>query len=257
MRRISIQRTSKVGLSWAQVRYPAISISFLSSRACRGIHYDNVFTVDPRFRGDDKNDSETGFTLIEILIGLTIVSLMVMLVIPSVNRISQADLRSSVRQLAVTSRALYNEAVLRKKLFRLVLDLDENKYWPEMSAANSLVYLRDEKLKEEEDKNFSTFQSGFSKYEDQLLKEKTLPTGVVFQDVMNGVLYAQPVSGGHAYIFFYPRGEVDPTLIHISHDRPGGVSYTVEFLPVSGNTRFYMGYTGFKGVEMQRPEVKR
>lgn len=197
-----------------------------------------------------------GFSLIEILIGLTIISLMVMLVVPSVNRISQADLRSSVRQLAITSRALYNEAILKKKLFRLVLDLDENKYWPEMSAANSLVYLRDDKQKQEEDTDFQTFESGFAKYEDQLLKEKSLPAGVVFQDVVNEVIYPGPVTGGHAYIFFYPRGEVDPSLIHVASERPGGPVYTVELLPVSGNTRFYMGYTGFKGGDLKR-EVPR
>jgi prepilin-type N-terminal cleavage/methylation domain-containing protein len=188
-----------------------------------------------------------GFSLIEILIGLTIISLMVMLAVPSVNRIFQTDLRSSVRQLSIITRAIYNESILKKRLFRLVIDLDENKYWAEMSPSNSLVYLRDEDLENEDDKTFHTFQDGFAKYSDQFIREKELPSGVIFQDVNNAVLYTQPVTGGHAYIFFYPRGEVDPSLIHIAHERPGGVIYTIEIMPVSGNTRFYFGYTGVGG----------
>lgn len=191
-----------------------------------------------------------GFSLIEILIGLTIVSLMVMLVVPTVNRIFQTDLRSSVRKLAIVTRALYNEAALKKKLYRLVIDLDENKYWAEVSAKESMIYLRNEEVEEEEDSAFLKFQKGFAKYQDSYIKESTLPTGVVFQDVENPILYTRPITGGHAYIFFYPRGETDPSLIRIAHEQPGGVVYTIELFPVSGNTRFYAGRTGFGGEEL-------
>lgn len=196
-----------------------------------------------------------GFSLIEILIVLTIVGLMMMVVVPSVNRIFRTELRSSVRKLATVGQAIFNESVLKKKLFRLVIDLDENKYWVEISLGEKSLVLQDEELDREEDETYQTFQSSFSKYDVRPFGERTLPTGVVFQDVVNQDLYKNPVTGGHAHIYFYPFGEVDPSLIHISEGRPKGTGYTIEYLPVSGSTRMYAGYTGYGGEEVERIEI--
>jgi type II secretory pathway pseudopilin PulG len=192
----------------------------------------------------------SGFGLLEILIVLVILGLMSFVVIPSIGRIFQTELRSSVRKLASVAQGVFNEAVLTKKLHRLAIDIDENKYWVEISLTEGEVFVRDDQAESEEDEAYQTFQNSFGKLNTREYREEKLPTGVIIRDVVNETLSETPFTGGVAHIYFYPFGEVDASLIHVFEERPDGVGYTIELLPISGATRLYAGYTGYEGEEV-------
>ena len=205
------------------------------------------------------SSSRSGFSLIEIIIVIVIVSLMLFVVIPSTQRIFQTEVRSTVRKLSSIGKGIYNDAILTKRLYRLVIDLENQKYWVESSLTESAIVTEEDEpassSKKSEKTEYQAFQESFAKVQERTLTEVSLPSGVIIKDVVNLTISEDPVRSGASYIYFYPFGETDPALIHLAEDRTEGTNYTIEFLPISGTTRLYSGYTGFRGEEMKEPET--
>src|SRR5262245_29628666 len=73
-----------------------------------------------------------GFTLIEIMVVLAIVSLFLTGVIVSARSLAKTDLRSTSSQMASGIRYLFDRARSTGKYYRLVIDLDAGRYWAEV-----------------------------------------------------------------------------------------------------------------------------
>src|SRR5215470_2099673 len=82
---------------------------------------------------------QRGFTLIEIMVVLAIVSLMLTGVIVSARSLAKTDLRSSSSQMASGIRYLFDRARSTGKYYRLVIDLDAGRYWAEVSDDRFLM----------------------------------------------------------------------------------------------------------------------
>ncbi len=76
---------------------------------------------------------ERGFTLIEVMVTLAIVSLFIGGVIASARSLAKSDLRSVSSQMASGIRYLFDRARSTGKYYRMVIDLDTGRYWAEES----------------------------------------------------------------------------------------------------------------------------
>jgi general secretion pathway protein H len=74
-----------------------------------------------------------GFTLIEILITLAIISLVMTLGVRGLRSIARSDLREATTHLSGAMRFLFDRASTTGKTHRLVLDLEGGRYWAEVT----------------------------------------------------------------------------------------------------------------------------
>jgi type II secretion system protein H len=70
-----------------------------------------------------------GFTLLELLVVVCILSVVAALVIPSFSGMGERRLRSEAREIASILNYLQDSAVSRKETFPLKCNLDENSLW--------------------------------------------------------------------------------------------------------------------------------
>ena len=53
--------------------------------------------------------------------------------------------------------------------------------------------------------------------------------------------YAAPVTSGHGYLYFFPLGQTEPAIVHIS-DEEGKTFYSLLVHPLSGKVQIQSGY---------------
>ena len=157
-----------------------------------------------------------GFTLIELIIALSIVGLVLLLSFPRIERLFGDDLRSASRHLIGTIRYLYNEASASKRIYRLNYDLAEKKYWVTVL--------------EEEGK--------FVSANDALAKRAFLPKRIQFQDIYT--LHNGKVMEGVVFTQFYPEGRVDRTVIHLKESDKNLITLIVN--PLTGKISVHNSY---------------
>jgi prepilin-type N-terminal cleavage/methylation domain-containing protein len=176
--------------------------------------------------GRPKRNKKAGFTLIEFAVVLFMISLFLVLVtVPIQGVLSGGDLGEATRMLMSEVSELRGEAAYTKKIQTLVLNMEKNTFYA----------LEPETLAEFR----KTGESLFDEDEEEVIpREKALPSGVVFEDV---VLDAQgKVQEGKAEVRFFANGCVEHALIHLKNE--GGKHYTLEINPVTGLIRTHEGY---------------
>ena len=152
--------------------------------------------------------SSKGFTLIELIVVIVIMSVLLVFTVPRMSGfIFQDDTDQIVRWLVIKGRALRNGAVEQQKDYFLNIDIDNSKLW-----------VTDETIDTEEAME-KAYKNSFS-----------LPETVVIRDVV------YPGAGkalqGSVAISFHKQGYADQAIIHIRDDDDRNVSLMVEaFLP--------------------------
>lgn len=177
--------------------------------------------------------NQNGFTLIEIIIVLTIIALFATVVIPRFRDTLDLELKKEARILSGSIRFLYQQAVVKHKTYRLHYDLDNGAYSVESSSKN--VYLTSQEKKKsifEEKKAPSTFQEDKELFK----KPQELRKKIKFKEIQTEESHAA-ITSGSAYTHFFPMGYAEKTKIKLETTR--GNIYTLVVQPLTGSTKIY------------------
>lgn len=165
-------------------------------------------------------NSTGGFTLIELTIVVVILGALFLLAMPKLQDMADVHLKSSSRRLVVNMRYLYNQAIFKKRTFKLNFDLDENFYWVEVLSGNEFVG-----------------------YSDQIISKQKLQKGIKFKNVITERTFASRLTEREEFILIYPTGRVDPAIIYL--ESPNGEIYTLETKPFTGRMAVYDEFVEF------------
>jgi general secretion pathway protein H len=199
-------------------------------------------------------------TLMEILVVLAIIGMMVGASVGALNVFSDVEFEKLTGELSSTLRYLHGEAARRNEIYRLVINLDEERYVVE-SAPNSPETLAEiaaqdgdqsekEKVAGEEDTNAAADTAaessdaaaseeapppqGFAQAAEAALNPRSI-SPLFFKDVFVGHSPAK-IDQGIAYIYFFPNGSTEYAIINVS-DEEEQIFYSVEMNPLTGKTK--------------------
>jgi len=218
-----------------------------------------------------------GFTLIEILAVLAVIALIMGSAVRGFRSLAKSDLRTSAAKMSGAVRYLFDRASTTGKHHRLVLDLNDGRYWPEVSddkfyspheaeTADQLRRREEKEAAEDEEKQrrqeelsndqaSATTSSGSSFDMSKLemgdfrprrarfasFKETALKS-MALKNVKIRSVYTprltEPVTSGRAYIYFFPLGQTEPAIITLS-DESGDTIYSLVVHPITGRVRVY------------------
>lgn len=186
---------------------------------------------------------ERGFTLIEIIVVLALITLMTVIALPSLTSYFRISLKTTARELASTIKQTYHATTLTGRVHRIVYDLKSQEYWSEQGPATVLLDTAESREREERRKRFQKLSEAeqapptfFSLNRNVTRKRVALPRGVRFKDIIvrQG---AEPVKQGQAYTHFFPHGVIEPTLIHFVDEAQHSFSLVIS--STVGKTDFY------------------
>ena len=205
--------------------------------------------------------NQKGLSLLEILLAVFLVVIVVTMALPSFNRISGENLRSSTRKIIAVIKGTYDLSVFQNKIIRLVFDIEKNRYWIEVSnnakgvkEFNVNLENSDEQIEQEENKSANGgVEEGNRNKRDAIFvkdtslggKEFQLPNGVVFRDV-HLKRNAETTQRGKAFLYFFPQGYVEPAIIHVGVEDQENVTLSLRTRPLTGKVTLYEQMKEFK-----------
>lgn len=160
---------------------------------------------------------KSGFTLLELLAVIMVIGVILGLALPRVSSLGRAELRASARRLSGTIRLGYHLAVLNKKNYRLLLDLDQQTYQIEERMGDEYVPVQSE-----------------------LLQPRVLPEGVWIREVRIADRECENECLKE-YIYFSPYGYVEEAAIYLCDDDEQ-TGYTLLTQPMIGKVVIKDGY---------------
>ena len=176
--------------------------------------------------------SSKGFTLIELIAVLAIISIMLFFTLPQFDIFSQTDdIKGVSRWLIATVPQLKSKSMSEQKTYILTVDLDQDRF---LIIQEALQPVTESVADDETDANApeaTEFQ----------LSENITITDVIFP--IKGV-----VRSGAADINFYPKGYSDRVIIHITDADNDRRSFLIE--PFLNRVEIFNGYLDFSQVLM-------
>ncbi len=186
-----------------------------------------------------------GFTLVELMVVVSVIALLAGLAAPAVGSLTGANARKAAGELAGGMRFLFDTAALRHATCRLALDLDGRTWWAECapSAAGIARAPEDDEALE---RRFSGEKSAelrrllarteFGSFQDRLAEKRELPGNAKFGAV--AVEGRRPATEGTVYVHFFPAGRAQRAYVPIAD---GDNRYTVVVEPFTGRARVVIG----------------
>ena len=95
--------------------------------------------MKPTKKSAKLNQSKNGFSLIEILIVITLVGFLFNLVLPQV-RSSREQIKSIFNLLKTDIKSVSNLAIVSGRAYRISFDLKQSQYWLEETNTQNLVF---------------------------------------------------------------------------------------------------------------------
>jgi prepilin-type N-terminal cleavage/methylation domain-containing protein len=198
-----------------------------------------------------------GFTLLEIMIAIVLLSLMIAVVAPSLGALSGARLKETASLMGGLVRDTYARTALRGKSSRVVFDLEGNAFWVE--EADTVVRVKQSKVEadrdgkahldekddrikdieadtkdEKEREKLAVYSApGFKRVDGEDGQPRKLPPDVHFKSVWVEHLDAK-VTGGQVALYFYPGGYTEDALITLTDDDTGERTLTVDVSALTG-----------------------
>lgn len=209
-------------------------------------------------------DRAKGFSLIEMLVVLAVVSMLAGGVVIGVRGLVNSELRAQSGKLAAAIRYSYDRAIATGSYFRLHFDLDQQTYRLEQSEARVLLDQREEsgrngrgRDKDKEDKQAEEDEKRDSSLPPELLpppsprrpkfaeyKDTTLPSVRMSKVHVLDILtprQSEPYRAGHAYLHFFPDGHTERAVIHLGTDANDDDQYTLVVHGLTGRVEVKSG----------------
>ncbi len=184
-------------------------------------------------RENRPSGGQAGFTLIEVLVVLAIISLVLSLGLPAIARITSQQLNSTTRKFVGLIRTVRNDSILLNTVHRLVIDLEHKSWWVEGQRQFQLLEDTPQAPKKKKgSKKEEEPPSNFTVAEKYAKKPVQLPAGVEFQ----GVLKEREglIKSGVAYIHFFPNGFNDQAVLYLNREGDTEGGYSLRIRPTSG-----------------------
>jgi general secretion pathway protein H len=206
---------------------------------------------------------------------LGLIGLLGAAVVTGFRSFAKSELRGSASKLAGAIRYLFDRASTTGKIHRLVFDFEGGKYWAEVSDDRFFMprereteesrqrdtdeeaeRLREEKEAEArgESSDPDEAQIDPSRYQPidwkpkrarfEMFAEKALKTVELRNAKLAGLFtprYAQPVGTGKGYLYFFPLGQTEPAIVHVS-DPEGQTFFSLLVHPLNGRVQVQAGY---------------
>lgn len=181
------------------------------------------------------HSAKKGFTLIELMAVILVLGLMISVTALNWQRIlPRAQLNAAVRELSDVLNSTRSEAIARGAEFRMIYDLDEQRYWVEtpFKKGGGLAL---ERIPGEEDPEEGK----------RLLSHVTaLENGVRITRVS---LDDEDYNDGQIFVRFSALGASSAHLVELFHE-PTNTTYTIEVLGLTGLIKVHEG-------AFERPEL--
>jgi prepilin-type N-terminal cleavage/methylation domain-containing protein len=159
-----------------------------------------------------------GFTLIELVVVMVLISLFMLFSIPLFGDIGTSRLDTSARRLGGTIKYLYNEAAVLGLEYRLVFDLNDGLYRAQVLGDTGELI---------DDTDYG--------------REAALKDGVRFRDLQ--VPGRGKFTSGQVTIRIHPSGWIEETVIHLENEAKENL--TLRVVSLTGTTEVYPGYREF------------
>lgn len=213
----------------------------------------------------------SGFTLFELMVAIAVVGLMFGIVVTQTGDFFDTNIKNATNKISNTVRYLRDKSSTENLYIRLVFDFEKNNYWVEATTdqfllASKEVAEAEQKEKEKEAKEAKNAPKDeepasetadgetteavsyvkkyrtpeFGAIDDFLLKPTAFPEGVFLKDVYTSHDEA-PVGAGQAFIYFFPNGFIEPSIINL-RDAADEVVFSIEINPVVGSTNIRQEY---------------
>jgi general secretion pathway protein H len=180
------------------------------------IRFDIMNPYNPRLVR--KSCYDRGFTLIEMIVVIVILSGIALLVYPRLPSVGDGDLRVSARSIAATIRYVEDLAITSRSYYRMRFNLDDA----------TLVIKQ------------IGFDGSEQTAEDLFLSRKILAEDIRIADVTTSRL--GKIATGEVNLDFGPQGLRELVSIHLLS--PKGQYYTVQAYPRSGRVKVFDNYSG-------------
>lgn len=208
--------------------------------------------------------NKRGFTLLEVLIVLMVVAAISGLAINRITSSFRSEARALSWRMASTVKYLYNSAAMENRTIRLVLDFETNSFSAEETSEEFLLERPSEKKekskevkKEEGEKSkeakgnyIEPLEPTFGSMESPFLETRKLPIGILFKDVHTSH-DEKAVTGGRAYIYFFPSGYVEPSIINFK-DEADERHISIKINPFSGDADISSEYRSLEGTKEKK-----
>ncbi len=190
-----------------------------------------LLRTNPAAPNKKKSGPTSGFTIIEILLVITLLGLLATSVVPRITNFFQIGLSSSVRRYGALVKYAFDQAVLTGRTHRIVLDLDSQEWTVEQAQGEGTFVegiraTRDSDVKRSEELIKST--SSYKRLKNSLLDK--MPRGVEIvsaESTRFKKIEYQPDSpdpSGKFYLYAFPSGFIDEGTVVLSEIGRGEVN---------------------------------
>lgn len=186
-----------------------------------------------------------GFTLVELLIVVSVIALLAGLAAPAIGTVTGANAREAAGQLAGGMRYMFDTAAMRHETCRMALDLEGRAWWAECAPGPAGIARDPDReqdlrrrfadVKDEEVRNLLA-RSEFGAFEDLYVKRRELPGNASFGKVH--VEGRRGATEGVVYLHFFPGGRAQRAYVPLLD---GDNVFTIVLEPFTGRCRVVLG----------------
>jgi type II secretion system protein H len=180
--------------------------------------------------------SNSGFTLIEILIVIGLVALVTTIAIPSLTNVFRQSNEGFARQTALLLREARDRALLTDKLIRLRIDLTKQEFWLEEASSNYLLPKTSERISDRKSDEEKAKQEGeaFRQVKELTREKRAVPKTMKLTEVITP-RQKDPVKEGMVDVYFFNNGNADGVTIRFETEEKTGQVITLN--PITGQSR--------------------